>query len=143
MVYHHAQHSRESSTNLSYYTKSGLVPCGRTPPFSLRDSCDSSVAILFDFFDFLTFQHSYQPTLILQPSYHLILIGRRSSLAMPHLILRSHYSQVFYVVAAAYYRCRQIVIPEKKSWRSAAPQHRNTAPVPINHHQRHRRHDDW
>ena len=35
---------------------------------------------------------------------------------MPHLIHRSHYSQVFYVVAAAYYRCCQILIPEKNAW---------------------------
>ena len=35
---------------------------------------------------------------------------------MPHPKHRSHYSQVFYVVAVAYYRCRQILIPEKKAW---------------------------
>ena len=50
-------------------------------------------------FNFSTFQ----PTpLIYHLSYHLIFIGHRSSLAMPHPIPRSHYPQVFYMVAVAH-----------------------------------------
>ena len=49
------------------------------------------------------------------PSYQ-ILIGHRSSLAMPHPTHRSHYSQVIYVVAVANIAVAKSWLPEKRSW---------------------------
>ena len=98
MVYHHAQHSRKSSTHMSHFAYSGLAPCGSTPPFPCDsiapcsndfarfDSCN-----FFDFFDFPTFLPTTDLTL---PFAHLISIGQRSSPAMPYLIHRSHCTQV-------------------------------------------------
>ena len=50
---------------------------------------------LFNFFGMPT------TTTYSSPSAYPFLIGQRSSLAMPYPKHRSHYSQVFYVVAAA------------------------------------------
>ena len=106
MVYHHAQHSRKSSTNLSHYTKSGLAPCGSTPPFSFLDSCDfacSKSCDVFNFFDFPTFQlnitHSstflspnlHRPTLVAsyapsdppEPPFTSVLCGCCRLLSLP------------------------------------------------------------
>ena len=81
---------------------------------------------LFDFFDFFDFPTFYPAMDLTLPSYHLIFIDHRSSLAMPYPKHQSHYSQVFYVVAVAYIAVAKSWLSEKKSWRSAAPQHHNT-----------------
>ena len=120
MVYDHAQ-SHPQARNTSF-TRFDLVPCGSTPPFSFLDSCHWECSNFFNFltsFGFPTFLPSIDLTL---PFAHRIPFDHRSSLAMPYPKQRSHYSQVFYVVAVAYYRCRQILTSERKSWRSATPQ---------------------
>ncbi len=70
---------------------------------------------LFDFCD--------RPTIELRcsPSIHLILIDHRSSLALPHPILQSHYSQVFYIVAVAYIAIAKSQHLEKKAWHPRIP----------------------
>ena len=85
------------------------------------------LATFFDFFDFLTFHPAMDLTL---PSYHLIFIDQRSSLAMPHPKHRTHYSQVFYVVVVAHIAVAKSQLPEKKSWRSATSQNRTCSYQP-------------
>ena len=120
MVYYHAQSQAKARRS---FTKSGLVPCSRTPPFSLRFNIAlfryflaCSFFDFFDFFDFSTFQLSDHSRSFLT----FYSIGHRSSLALPHPIYRCHYSQVFDIVAVAY------IAVAAKPWNSApAP-----APVP-------------
>ena len=118
MVYHHAQ-PQAKARNRSYAT-SGLVPCSRTPPFSLRFDIALFRHFLpcrfFNFFDFFNL-----PTTVAHSSpFAYLLIGHRSSLALPHPTLRGDHSQVIYIVAVAY------IAVAAKPWNSApAP-----APVP-------------
>ena len=126
MVYHHAQHPRKRALSRSF-TISGLAPCGSTPPFS----CDS-ISPCFDdfarsdscnFFDFFNFS-TLLPTMDLSsPSAH-------SFRFRPPLVTRYAPSEapkpLFTSVLYGRYRLLSlspILIPEKKSWRSAAPQH--------------------
>ena len=119
----------------------GIRPCSITPTssqhelYSIRPSAmrlDATIFIprflplgvlkffqLFDFFRLSNIPSKHWSYLTFA---HRIPFNHRSSLAMPHPKQRSHYSQVFYVVAVAYYRCRQILTSERKSWRSVTPQ---------------------
>ena len=102
--------------------------------FHCLDSCDFECSKSCDVFDFFNFS-ACRPTSLI-PHLQLILFDsdELSPPAMPHLIHRSHYSQVFYVVAAACYRCCQILILEKNAWQNPenpeAPQLRNIATPP-------------
>ena len=125
MVYHHAQPQAKARRS---FTTSGLVPCSRTPPFSLR----FDIALFRHFLACSFFRHfrHFQPPDHSRSFLIFYSIDHRSSLALPYPIYRRHYSQVFDIVAVAY------IAVAAKPWNSApapAPVPPTTLVAPSNH----------
>ena len=157
MVYHHTQHPRKRALNTSF-TKSGLAPCGSTPP----SRCDS-ISPYFDDFarsdscNFFRFFRFFRLSNI--PSNHGAYLTFRSlNLYRPPLVARYAPSEAPEPLITSVlcgcccsHRCRRILTfgEEILALRSSATsQHRNIAtPTTANHHQRRRRHaaanDRW
>ena len=128
MVYHHAQHSWKSSTNMSHYTKSGLAPCGSTPPF-----CCDSISPCFDDFthsDPFNFRLSNIPTMdlflitILSPNpYRPTLVAHDAPSEAPKPLFTS-----VLCGCCRLHRCRQNLTSGEESLANpGTPQLRNIA----------------
>ena len=80
-------------------------------------SCD--VCNFYKFFNLFNFSTFHPPALNLHLSHHLILIGQRSSPAVPHAMRRRHFSQVSTCMLSLISLSPNPDFPRKTSWRTA------------------------